>query len=103
MFDRYTSARLTRPILLSSRFTRPILLWHTTPSLDHQAKKGEADLTAAQRAEIRAVFDHFDADGSGAIEPHELGDVMRAMGQRTPSEAQPLHARSTSSLDDRYS
>jgi centrin-1 len=38
------------------------------------------DLTPAQRAEIREVFDLFDVDGTGHLEVAEIRVAMRALG-----------------------
>ncbi|KAJ3199012.1 Centrin-1 [Entophlyctis luteolus] len=38
------------------------------------------DMTLAQAQEVRDVFDLFDTDGSGSIDPSELRIVMRALG-----------------------
>ena len=44
-----------------------------------------------QLSEIREVFEHFDTDGSGAIDVTELRGAMKAFGQRmTHAEAEAL-------------
>jgi calmodulin len=48
--------------------------------------QGTRPLTNAQIGRLRDVFDHFDADKSGAIDVQELGDVFSAMGQQLSTE-----------------
>ena len=38
------------------------------------------DLTSAQLQEIKEVFNLFDTDGSGSMDPSEMRIVMRALG-----------------------
>lgn len=51
------------------------------------------ELMAAQRAEMRAAFDLFDADGDGQLDAVELGRALRLVGQpATPGEVRRLLA-----------
>jgi Ca2+-binding EF-hand superfamily protein len=43
--------------------------------------QGARPLTNAQIEQLREVFQHFDADGSGTIDVEELGTVFESMGQ----------------------
>ena len=43
--------------------------------------QGARPLTNAQIEQLREVFIHFDADGSGTIDVDELGNVFESMGQ----------------------
>ncbi|KAJ1560030.1 Centrin-1, partial [Cladochytrium tenue] len=50
------------------------------PPQPPQPRRTHYDLTAQQLHEIREVFDLFDTDGSGSIDPSELRIVMRSLG-----------------------
>jgi centrin-1 len=52
-----------------------------------QEKSPHFDLTGKQLQEIREMFDLFDTDGSGSMDPDELRIVMRALGFN-PTKAQ---------------
>lgn len=48
--------------------------------------QGTRPLSNAQIDQLREVFRHFDADGSGSIDVNELGAVFQAMGQTLSQE-----------------
>lgn len=48
--------------------------------------QGARPLTSRQIEQFRAVFLHFDTDGSGTIDIEELGNVFEAMGQSLSTE-----------------
>lgn len=48
--------------------------------------QGTRPLTNAQIEQLRDVFNHFDKDGSGSIDVHELGHVFSAMGQNLSAD-----------------
>ena len=48
--------------------------------------QGLKPLNNSQIEGLRECFNHFDADGSGAIDVHELGNVFHAFGQELSKE-----------------